>query len=208
MTISVKICGINDAIAMQTAVDAGARYVGLVFFPPSPCAVTVETAQKLASLVPASVTTVGLFVDPTDEELLKIIQQVSLGLIQLHGTETPKRVATIKKLTGLHVMKALRLKTPEHFATIPTYEAVADRLLFDSRIGNEPSGGPLDWSLLKGRRFGKPWMLAGGLNAQNLGDAVRISGATVVDVSSGVEDRRGHKNPDKIRELITLARQL
>jgi phosphoribosylanthranilate isomerase len=214
MTISVKICGINDAIALTTAVEAGARYVGLVFYPPSPRAVTVELAQQLAALVPPHVTTVGLFVEPKDKDLLAVLQHVPLGMIQLHGDEPPKRVAAVKGMTGLPVMKAVKIASAEDLKTIPAFDAAADQLLFDAKAPPHmdalPGGNALafDWGLLQGIKTTKPWMLAGGLNAGNLVEAVRITGAKMVDVSSGVEDSPGKKNPDKIRELIKLAQQL
>lgn len=208
MSVSVKICGINDDAGMKAAVDSGADFVGFVFYPPSRNAVSPRRARELAQLVPPQIKQTGLFVDATDDELLAVTSRVPLNLVQLHGKETPQRVAEVRALTGLPVMMAIRLMSAEHLKMIPPYEAVADRLLFDSRMGAEASGGPIDWSLLKGRTFTKPWMLAGGLNAQNLVEAVRVSGATAIDVSSGVEDRPGHKSPDKIRELLMVAGRL
>ena len=205
MTIVTKICGLQDEAALRAAIDGGAAMVGFVFFPPSRNAIAPELAAKLASHVPAPIKKVGLFVDASDAEIAHVLSHVKLDLLQLHGAETPARVADIKKLFGVPVMKALRLKTPQQFDVIPSYEAVADRLLFDSRIGNEPSGGPLDWAMLKDRSFTKPWMLAGGLNADNLAEAVRLSGATAVDVSSGVEDDQHRKSPMKIREFLNIA---
>jgi len=208
VSIEVKICGINDEAALRTAVEHGARYVGFVFYAPSRNAVTPEAALRLAALVPKPVTKTGLFVDATDDELRAVTKAVPLDLIQLHGKETPARVAEVRKITGLPVMMAIRLVNAAALDAVPAYEAVADRLLFDSRAGAEASGGPLDWTLLKGRTFKKPWLLAGGLNAENLAEAVKISGARAIDVSSGVEDRPGHKSPDKIREFLTIAKRL
>ncbi len=205
MTITVKICGLQDEDSLRAAIDGGAAMVGFVFFPLSKNAIAPDHGRRLAALVPAHVQKVGLFVDAIDAEVKEVLASVSLDLLQLHGKETPERVTELKQLSGLPVMKALRLKTPEQFDIIPAYENVADRLLFDSRIGNELSGGPLDWALLKGRSFSKPWMLAGGLNATNLAEAVRLSGATAVDVSSGVEDAPHHKCPAKIREFLAVA---
>ncbi len=213
MSVQVKICGINDAVAMQAAVDSGAHYVGLVFYPSSPRAVTIDAAKKLAVLVPASIPVVGLFVDPADEDVVKAAKEVPLRIIQLHGGETPERVAIIRKLTGLPVMKAISIANADDLNNVAAYEAVADMLLFDAKPpkdGALPGGNAVafDWSLLKGHRFAKPWMLAGGLNAKNLAEAVRMTGAKIIDVSSGVEDRPGHKNPNKIRKLIALAKKI
>ena len=208
MTVAAKICGLQDEISLRAAIEGGAAMVGFVFYPLSKNAVTLDVALELTKLVPASIQKVGLFVDADDAEIESVLAKLSLDLLQLHGTETPERVAEIRKRTGVPVMKALRLKTPAQFDVIPIYEAVADRLLFDSRIGNEPSGGPLNWTLIKGRTFSKPWMLAGGLNANNLAEAVRLSGATAVDVSSGVEDAPHHKSPAKIREFLDVAARI
>lgn len=208
MRIAVKICGLQDEAGLRAALEGGAAMVGFVFYPLSKNVVNVDVAQALAGLVPPAVKKVGLFVDANDAEIGQILDKVPLDILQLHGMETPERVAEIRKVTGVAVMKALRLKTPEQFKVIPSYEAVADRLLFDSRIGNEPSGGPLDWNMLRGQKTSKPWMLAGGLNAQNLAKAVELSGATAVDVSSGVEDTPFHKCPAKIREFLAVAATL
>jgi phosphoribosylanthranilate isomerase len=208
MTIAVKICGLRDEIALKAAIKGGAKFIGFVFLPFSKNAVTADEAEKLAIHVPLQVTKTGLFVDASDEDIRAVTGKVSLDLIQLHGTETPARVAQIRILTARPVMKALRMRTSDDLKAVAAYEKVADHFLFDSRIGNEPSGGPIDWALLKGRTFAKPWMLAGGLNAQNLAEAVRCSGASAVDVSSSVEDHPGHKSPEKIREFLQVAGRL
>ncbi len=213
MSVAVKICGINDAAAMNAAVQAGADYVGLVFFPKSPRFVTPQQAEALAALVPATITTVGLFVDPTDEQLIDTLKQVPLRMLQLHGGETSERVAAIKKLTGLPVMKAIGVSKAEDVAQANQYQNIADMLLFDAKppATSELPGGnakSFDWSLLKGHSFNKPWMLAGGLNAQNLAEAMRITGASIIDVSSGVEDSPGHKSIHKIQDLIAIAHKL
>lgn len=208
MSIDVKICGINDVPGLKAAIDGGACYAGFVFFPSSRNFITAETAQKLAAMVPPHIVKTGMFVDARDDEMRDIAGMVPLDLIQLHGKETPQRVTEVKALTGLPVMMAIRIVTAAQFDNVPAYEAVADKILFDSRMGAESSGGPIDWPLLKTRTFKKPWLLAGGLTAQNLADAVKASGAMAVDVSSGVEDTPGHKSPEKIREFIGMAKQL
>ncbi len=211
MALDVKICGIMEQKALRAAIEGGAHYVGFVFCPPSRHALKPGEARGLALHVPTHVKRVGLFVDATNAEIQAVAKHVRLDMLQLHGNETPERVAEIRALTGLPVMVAIRIATVDHLKSVPTYEAVADQLLFDTRIGSEPSGGTgktFDWSLLTGHTFKKPWLLAGGLNARNLAEAVRISGAHGIDVSSGVEDHTGHKNPKKIKDFLHLASQL
>src|SRR3984957_20290771 len=176
MSIDVKICGIHDEAGLRAAIEGGAKYVGFVFYAKSRNAITPEVARKLAALVPANVIKTGLFVDAEGTYVRAMAQTIPLNMIQLHGVETPQMVGEISRLTRLPVMKALRMREEKDLAAVPAYEAVADRLLFDSRIGNEPSGGPINWALLKGRTFKKPWMLAGGLNAGTLGEAGRMPG--------------------------------
>jgi phosphoribosylanthranilate isomerase len=209
----VKICGITDDQALKAAVEHGASYVGFVFYPPSPRALDVKPAAALAAKVPAHIMTVGLLVDPTDNDVLEVARNVPLGMIQLHGKETPARVAKIRHLANLPAMKAIGIASNEDFTQVKDYEAVADMLLFDAKPSKNavlPGGNAesFDWSLLKGKKFARPWLLAGGINAKNLAEALTESGARGVDVSSGVEDKPGHKNPDKIRELLEEAKRL
>jgi phosphoribosylanthranilate isomerase len=208
MSVDVKICGIRDEAALKAAIDGGAKYIGFNFYPKSLNVIKPEEARKLAALIPSGVIKTGVFVDAEDSYVRAIAQTIPLDLIQLHGTETPSRVADLHRIARLPVMKVLRMREEKDLQAIAPYEAVADRLLFDSRIGNEPSGGAINWPLLKGRAFKKPWMLAGGLNAHNLAEAVQASGARAVDVSSGVDDKPGHKSPDKIRAFLAVASKL
>lgn len=211
MSVEVKICGLRDEKGVKAAVDSGARYAGFVFRARSTRYVKPEDAAALVALIPPAVTRVGLFVDANDEEMRAVLRDVALDLIQLHGNETPHRVAAIRAITGLPVMKALRIATADDLKPLAAFEAVADRMLFDTRIGEEPTGGTgktFDWNLLSSLRFTKPWMLAGGLRADNLAEAVRVTGAKALDVSSGVEDASGYKDPVKIAEFIGLARGL
>jgi phosphoribosylanthranilate isomerase len=208
MAVEVKICGLRDEAGVKATVDSGARYAGLVFHKPSTRFIAPENAASLLALIPSSVMRVGLFVDTGDEYLRAVLRDVELDMLQLHGNETPHRVAAIRAMTGLPVMKALRIATAADLKPVPDFEAVSDRLLFDTRIGDEPTGGTgksFDWNLMKGVQFTKPWMLAGGLNQSNLAEAVRVTGAKTVDISSGVENVEGHKDPAKIREFIALA---
>ncbi|HZH29005.1 MAG TPA: phosphoribosylanthranilate isomerase [Azospirillaceae bacterium] len=214
MSVRVKICGVNAPEAMDAAVQGGARWIGLVFYPKSPRAVGPELACQLARMVPTGVRTVGLFVEPDEAWLERVVTQVPLDLIQLHGEETPARVREIRGAWGIPVMKAVKVGSAGDLAQVPAYEAVADRLLFDARppakVAALPGGNgiPFDWSLLAGRTWGRPWMLSGGLNADNLVEAVRTTGAVEVDVSSGVEDRPGHKDPALVRRFLAAASAL
>lgn len=215
MAIQVKICGINNRPALAAAVDSGAAFIGLVFYPPSPRFVEIEQAASLAVGVPEGITKVGLLVDADDTLIAGILRRVPLDLLQLHGSETPGRVAEIRSRFALPVMKAVKIAGAEDVAAAETYEAAADRLLFDARppkgmTGALPGGNAIafDWHLLAGRRWSVPWMLSGGLNAGNVAEAVRTAGAPAVDVSSGVENRPGVKSPDKIRAFLKAARAL
>mgnify|MGYP002725606552 CR=1 FL=1 len=213
MTIAVKICGLRDAHAVAAAVDGGAAMVGFVFFPPSPRNITPEQASALTKDVPEGVTRVGLCVDADDETLADIVATAGIDMLQLHGSETPERVKDIRERFGLPVMKALLVATPEDVKTTAEYEAVADRLLFDAKPPKEatrPGGNAeaFDWSLVKDNSCNKPWLLAGGLTAENLAEAVKTSGAEAVDVSSGVEDAPGIKSVEKIAAFLAAAKGL
>ena len=213
MSIEVKICGINTPAALAAAVEGGADYVGFVFYPRSPRYVTPRAAQALATQAPARVTKVGMAVDLDDAALAAILEAVPLDLWQLHGDESPARVAQIKERFGLPVMKAVKIAEPADVAAAEAYLRVADRLLFDAKPPKAmtealPGGNALafDWRLLAGRTWPLPWMLSGGLDPANVAEAARICGARAVDVSSGVEDRPGLKNPDKIRAFLAAAK--
>ncbi|MGM0559598.1 MAG: phosphoribosylanthranilate isomerase [Pseudomonadota bacterium] len=211
----VKICGINSPEAADAAARHGARYAGLVFYPPSPRSVDKAQAASLARHLPEGVLKVGLFVDPDDSQLDEILQHVPLDIIQLHGSEPPKRVAEIRSRHGRPVMKAVKVAKHEDLEQVAGYESAADMILFDAKAPKSmtnalPGGNALsfDWRLLAGRKGRLPWMLSGGLNADNLAEAVSISQAPAVDVSSGVEDSPGKKNPDLIRAFLEKARSL
>ena len=215
MPVEAKICGINSPEALSAALGGGARFVGLVFYPPSPRAVTPEAAAGLARRVPAGVTKVGLFVDPDDDLLSGTLGRVALDLLQLHGAEAPRRVAEIRARFGLPVMKAVKVAKAADLDPAEAYLGVADRLLFDAKAPAAmtdalPGGNALafDWRLLSGRTWSKPWMLSGGLDPDNLAEAVRISGARAVDVSSGVEERPGVKSAERIAAFLAAAREL
>lgn len=215
LMVQAKICGINSRDAMQASIDGGAAYVGLVFYPPSPRAVTPDEAAQLVSGIPDHIVKVGLFVDMADDMLTDILSQVPLDLLQLHGKETPARLQEIKQLTGIPVMKAIRVATAEDILEADAYLEAADRILFDAKAppslkGALPGGNAVsfDWTLLAGRKWSRPWMLSGGLHVGNVAEAVATSGATSVDVSSGVESVPGKKDPARINDFLTTVRAL
>lgn len=206
----VKICGLREAEHVAAAIDAGARYLGFNFFPKSPRYVTPEQAAALIAAVPPGIASVGLFVNPGDALLTATLRVAPLDMIQLHGSESPARVAEVKALTGLPVMKVLGVAEPADLDPLWDYGLVADMLLIDAKAPKDavlPGGNGLsfDWHLLTGRRFLKPWMLAGGLTPANVAEALRLTGAPVADVSSGVEIAPGQKDSDLIRAFLRAA---
>lgn len=215
MSVTAKICGINDLEAMRAAIAGGASHVGLVFYPPSPRAVSPGEAMALASVVPAQVQKVGLFVDPENDQIDKTLFVVKLDMLQLHGDETPERVSDLKTRTGKKVMKVIKVSEPEDLNRAEAYVRVADALMFDAKPPKGmkdalPGGNAVsfDWRILSGRRWPLPWMLAGGLTAVNVADAVGLSGATIVDTSSGVEDAPGRKSAEKIAKFLRTVAEI
>jgi len=215
MGLAVKICGINSAAAMTAAVSAGADYVGLMFYPPSPRYLAVAEAAELAALVPAEIRRVGVFVDAPANVIEETLEDVPLEVLQLHGSETPATVAAIRERFGLPVIRAVKLACADDLAAAARFEDVADMILFDAKPPPEmkdalPGGNALsfDWRLLAGYGGKLPWLLSGGLTAANLAEAVGITGATMVDVSSGVETAPGAKDPALITAFIAAARAL
>lgn len=215
MTVQAKICGINDETAMRTAVADGAAFVGLVFYPPSPRALDPDQAATLAALVPDHVTLVGLFVDPDDGLIDDVRAKVSLDLIQLHGSESPERCQALRTRTGLPVMKAIKVDDAKDVEAAHAYDGSVDWLMFDAKAPKDmknalPGGNALafDWTLLAGQEWNVPWMLAGGINPDNVVAAVEASGAVVVDVSSGVESAPGRKDPLRITAFLDALKNL
>jgi phosphoribosylanthranilate isomerase len=209
--IEVKICGIKDLAAMDTALDAGADLVGLVFFPPSPRAVTMDLAAKLAARARGRALIVALTVDADDSLLEEIVDHAKPDLLQLHGVEKKERVAAIRTRFGRSVMKAIPVAEAADLRFVPDYEAVADRILFDARPPKEASrpgghGRAFDWTLLARLSCKKPMMLSGGLTPENVAEAIRIVRPDAVDVSSGVERAPGEKDLEKIRAFVKNAR--
>lgn len=208
---SVKICGLSEPAHIAAAAAAGAAYVGYVFFPKSPRNVSLDRAQTLAVETPPGLAKVALVVNADDSFLDSLLDRVPIDMLQLHGKESPERVSDIKSKYGLPVMKAVGVAYASDLAALDTYSAVADQLLVDAKPpanGDLPGGNGLsfDWQLLRGRKYWtKPWMLAGGLTPDNVSEAIRLTGAQQVDVSSGVESAPGVKNVDLIREFISAA---
>jgi phosphoribosylanthranilate isomerase len=214
MSIAAKICGLSTEAAVTAAVAEGAAFLGFVFYPPSPRAVSAEKAAGLCAGVPRVAVRVGLFVDADDDAIAGVLDVAPIDILQFHGNESPARVADVKARFARPVMKAVSIAGPEDVAGSAPYEDVADMLLFDAkpprRADALPGGNGLafDWELIAGRSWRRPWMLSGGLSAELLPEAVRISGATMVDVSSGVESRPGVKDLGKIRAFMAAARAL
>ncbi len=207
----VKICGLRDAAMLDAAVQAGAAYVGLVFFEKSPRNVTLAQAAALAAAVPAGVAKVALVVNADDAQLDALLAQVPVDILQLHGSETPARVTEVKARYGLPVMKAVGVAGPDDLAALDAYAQVADQLLVDAKPpvdADLPGGNGLafDWRLIAGRRWPVPWMLAGGLTPANVAEAVALTGAQQVDLSSGVESAPGVKDAALIAAFCAALR--
>jgi phosphoribosylanthranilate isomerase len=212
MSVIAKICGLKTPEAVAAAIDGGASLMGFVFYERSPRYVDPTIVKQLAARAPSTVQKVGLLVDESDARIADILAGCDLDLLQLHGGETPERVAAIRARFGKKVVKAIPVIAAADLDRAASYETVADYLMFDAKppkslTGALPGGNALsfDWNLLAGRNFRLPWFLAGGLTPDNLTEAVRISGAPMVDVSSGVEDRPGEKNVSKIKAFLDAA---
>ena len=210
MDVSVKICGLRTATDVAAVAAAGAAYAGFVFFPKSPRHLTVEAARDLALGAPEGLCKVALTVDADDATLDAIVEAVPLDMLQLHGHETPERVAAVKARYGLPVMKAMGVADEGDLAGLLEMSLAADQLLIDAKPpkgADLPGGNGLafDWRLLVGRKWLKPWMLAGGLTPENVAQAVRLTGARQVDVSSGVESAPGVKDPGRIAAFVEAA---
>jgi phosphoribosylanthranilate isomerase len=212
MSLLIKICGLKTSEALDAALEAGADLVGFVFFAPSPRHVDLSAARALGERVKGRVQKVALSVDATDDELAASIEALKPDLLQLHGSETPQRVAAVRTRFRLPVMKALPIAERHDVGAIRRYETVADRLIFDARADVEATrpgglGRRFDWRLLENVQTRVPFMLSGGLDAENVARALRITAAPGVDVSSGVERAPGEKDADKIRAFIAAARE-
>ena len=211
MPLLVKICGLSTRETLDTALEAGADMVGFVFFPPSPRHLSLETARELGRQAKGRAAKVALSVDADDAMLSNIVETLQPDLLQLHGKETIARVRDIKAKFGLPVMKVIAVETAADLAALPGYAGVADRILFDARAPKGASrpgglGAVFDWQVLSKLELTLPYMVSGGLCADNVAEAIRVTRAGGVDVSSGVERSPGHKDPEMIRAFIRAAR--
>ncbi len=211
MSLIVKICGLSTRETLDVALDAGADMVGFVFFAPSPRHLSLEMARDLGQQTKRRASKVALTVDADDATLANIVEALQPDILQLHGKETVARVRDIKQKFGLQVMKVIAVEAASDLASLPGYAAVSDRILFDARAPREASrpgglGAVFDWHVLDKLELELPFMVSGGLNAQNVAEAVRVTRAGGVDVSSGVERAPGVKDPEMIRTFIRAAR--
>lgn len=211
MSVLVKICGLSTPETLDVALEAGADMVGFMFFPASPRNVSLHAARELGSRVKGRAETVAVTVDADDAMLANIVDVLRPDLLQLHGKETPARVSAIHQRFAVPVMKVLPVETKADLAAIPPYTRVADRFLFDAKPPRDATrpgglGKAFDWHLLEALDVPVPYLLSGGLDASNIAEALRITRAPGVDVSSGVESGPGVKDPAKIRAFIRAAR--
>jgi phosphoribosylanthranilate isomerase len=211
MGVLVKICGINTREAAEAVLRTGADFGGLVFFERSPRHLSLSAASTLAHVMRPRVRVVTLLVDPTDAAVDEVVGAVSPDVIQLHGSESPARVAAIAKRAGRPIIKAVAVAGSEDVARAHAYEPAADYLLFDAKVDSSATrpggwGAAFDWQLVSGRSFRRPFGLAGGLTPENVARAIQVSGANFVDASSGVEDSPGRKSPEKIAAFVVSAR--
>lgn len=207
----VKICGLTDSADVPAAILAGARYLGFVFFPKSPRNLAMPDAAFMAAAVPEGICKVALTVNADNAALDHLTDAVALDMLQLHGSESPERVADVKRRYGLPVMKAVGVADQSDLAQLETYFGVADQILVDAKPPKSavlPGGNGLafDWRLIAGRRWPVPWMLAGGLTPDNVAEAIALTGAQQVDVSTGVESAPGVKDADKIGAFVAAAK--
>lgn len=211
MSLIVKICGLSTSETLDVALQAGADMVGFVFFPASPRHVSLETARELGRQAKGRALKVALTVDADDATLANIVETLRPDLLQLHGGESVARLRDIKQTFGLPVMKAIPIESSADLAALPGYAAIADRILFDARApkgATRPGGlgAVFDWHLLEKLDLKPPFMVSGGLNAENVAEAVRVTRAGGVDVSSSVERAPGVKDPELIQAFIRAAR--
>jgi phosphoribosylanthranilate isomerase len=212
LKLDAKICGIRDMAAMAAARDNGAAFVGFIFYPRSPRHISPKEAGDLAR-ARGGARSVAVTVDLPDTQIAAILDSVPIDVIQLHGTETPERVAAVRERFKRPVMKSVAIAGPDDVARAQAYAETADRLLFDAKPPKDdpdalPGGNALsfDWQLLAGETWAVPWMLSGGLNAENVRTAAQASGAMAVDVSSGVESAPGVKDPERIAAFLAACR--
>jgi phosphoribosylanthranilate isomerase len=211
MSVEAKICGLSTPETVDAVVQGGARWIGFVTYPRSPRHISTDVLRTLGARVPKSIGRVGLFVDPDDALLDERLATGAIDMLQLQGAETPARVAELKARTGKAVMKVINVTTREDAERgIAAYGSVADRLMFEPAGGVLPGGNAkvFDWTILRGLTVPLPWFLAGGLTPDNVAEAVRVTGARTVDVSSGVESSRGVKSIELIRAFLDRVKAL
>ena len=217
MSLSIKICGINSAESAQTCISYPiTKYLGFIFYEKSPRYVSIKKATQIINLLPESIKTVAVMVNPQDQFIEKLLNSCKFNILQLHGSETPKRIKEIKKniknISASSIMKVIRISKIDHLTNIKDYENVSDMLLFDSIPPKDglPGGNALkfNWEILSKQSFKIPFMLSGGINNENISEAVRITGAKIIDVSSGVEDEPGKKSLPKIKNFLKTAQSL
>ncbi len=211
MSAIVKICGLSTPETVEVALTSGAEMLGFVFFPASPRHISLTAAREFSSMVKGKALKVALAVNPDDHLIENIIETLKPDILQLHGDESIARVRDLKQKFRLPLMKALPIATAADLTKVPGYAAAVDRILFDARPPKDATrpgglGATFDWTLLSGLNLAVPYMVSGGLNAANVAEALRITGAGGVDISSGVESAPGVKDPDMIREFIRAAR--
>ena len=211
MSIQVKSCGINSVESADAAVRAGADFAGLVFHPASPRNLAIDRANSLASHMHGRIRIATLLADPDDDQIAIVIQAIAPDFLQLHGNETPNRVGQIRAKFRTPVIKAVPIGDASDLAHAASYADAADMFLFDARAPANAArpgghGAAFDWQLLRGRNFSRPWLLAGGLSADNVARAITSSGAQGVDVSSGVETEAGVKSAQMISDFVAAAR--
>jgi phosphoribosylanthranilate isomerase len=212
MGVQAKICGVTTAEAVQAALSGGAAFVGFMFFTRSPRIIAPDAAARLAEPVRGKAGVVAVMVDPDDAEADRIAQALRPDFVQLHGAETPARARAVAQRMGAGLIKVLPVAEASDLAPAADYDAIADHLMFDTKPAPDAerpggAGRAFDWTLLAGRRFRRPWLLAGGLDPWNVAEAVRLSGAPVVDVSSGVERGPGLKDPALIAAFLDAAKR-
>jgi len=213
--VDVKFCGLTSQHSVNAAVTAGATHLGFIFYPPSPRSVTPQEAGHAAFFSPNRIKRVGVFVDPNDELIMQVVENLCPHILQLHGGETPSRIGQIREKFNLPIMKAIKVASEKDIESIEQYNDCSDIFLFDAKpplaAQNSLPGGngiSFDWSLLKSFKCEKPWFLSGGINLSNIKDALKVTGSTAVDVSSGVEDKPGEKNTQKIDRFMQKINEL
>ncbi len=213
MTVEVKICGLTGEAALEAALEAGADYVGLVFYPPSPRHLTLEEGAKLAAIARGRAHVVALVVDPDDRLIAEIRSAVAPDYLQLHGNESPERAAEIARLSGARIIKAIKVASHGDVAEGDRYRGAAARLLYDAKLERDapgllPGGNGIafDWRILRAAAIAEGFILSGGLNSDNVAAAIALTGAPAVDVSSGVESAPGIKDVARIRSFIRAAK--